>query len=217
MLLKAATEKNHYGYYHLLSGFDLPLKNQDTIHMFFESHQGKEFVGFSPIDKSKYLRRVSKYWFYNSWRRNNNPFIRFIGKISTGITIFMTHRNCDFEFKFGSNWFSITDMCARYIVSNSYLCDKRFKHTLCADELFVQTVMWENPELMKNVYDISNEYRSCMRKVDWKRGNPYTWRSEDFDELMYSDKLFARKFDERVDNEIIEKLISRLSCKNEKS
>ena len=34
-LLKAAT-KNKYTYYHLLSGVDLPIKNQDYIHEFFE-------------------------------------------------------------------------------------------------------------------------------------------------------------------------------------
>ena len=33
---------------------------------------------------------------------------------------------------------------------------------------------------------------------------PYTWHKEDFGELVNSDFLFARKFDENVDSEIID-------------
>ena len=33
---------------------------------------------------------------------------------------------------------------------------------------------------------------------------PYTWREEDFEELINSNYLFARKFDETVDSTIIE-------------
>ena len=32
------------------------------------------------------------------------------------------------------------------------------------------------------------------RKIDWQRGSPYTWQDKDFEELIGSDRLFARKF-----------------------
>ena len=67
---------------------------------------------------------------------------------------------------------------------------------------------------MNKVFDLSNEYRSCMREVDWNRGDPYVWRIDDFDTLMSSEKLFARKFDEKVDNEIINKLTKVLTPKH---
>ena len=44
-LLKEAS-KNSYKYYHFLSGVDLPLKNQDYIHNFFDENNGKEFIHF---------------------------------------------------------------------------------------------------------------------------------------------------------------------------
>lgn len=214
LLLRTATSKNKYAYYHLLSGVDFPIKSQDEIHKFFDAHPDKEFVGFSKLEKRIYIRRVSKYWFYTKWRRNPNIFIQIIGKLTTIITILLTHRKCEVEFKFGSNWFSITDECARYILSQEKFYHKRFKHTLCADELFVQTLIWNNPRLMNKVFDLSNEYRSCMREVDWNRGDPYVWRIDDFDTLMSSEKLFARKFDEKVDNEIINKLTKVLTPKH---
>ena len=53
------------------------------------------------------------------------------------------------------------------------------------------------------------EYDSNVRLIDWDRGNgrnPYTWRISDYEEIMRSDRLFARKFDEQIDNDIIERI-----------
>ena len=44
------------------------------------------------------------------------------------------------------------------------------------------------------IYDETNSYHSCLRKIDWNRGTPYVWRSDDFEELTNDDYLFARKF-----------------------
>ena len=56
MLLEAAFENGHeYEYVHLISGADLPLKNQDEIHRYFDAHKGEEFVHFGapePTEKS---------------------------------------------------------------------------------------------------------------------------------------------------------------------
>ncbi len=45
-LLKLAINGN-YGYYHLLSGVDLPIKSKDKISEFFEANNGTEFVHFA--------------------------------------------------------------------------------------------------------------------------------------------------------------------------
>ena len=49
-----------------------------------------------------------------------------------------------------------------------------------------------------------------MRKIDWERGNPYVWHEKDYDELINSEYLFARKFDENVDKNIIDKIYGKL-------
>ena len=43
-LLKAATAKDTYSYYHLLSGADMPLRSAQQLYEFFEDNSGKEFV-----------------------------------------------------------------------------------------------------------------------------------------------------------------------------
>lgn len=44
VLLKTAIGGGRYDYYHLLSGQDLPIKNNSAINAFFEQNNGKEFV-----------------------------------------------------------------------------------------------------------------------------------------------------------------------------
>ena len=43
-----------------------------------------------------------------------------------------------------------------------------------------------------------------MRYIDWNHGEPYVFRKTDFRRLQNSKALFARKFDENIDDEIID-------------
>lgn len=80
---------------------------------------------------------------------------------------------------------------------------KYFRYSQCADELFVQTILINSPRIEKII-------DSNLRCIDWKRGNPYTFKLEDYEMLMGSNKLFARKFDISVDRDIILKIYDKL-------
>ena len=47
-----------------------------------------------------------------------------------------------------------------------------------------------------------------MRYIDWNRGKPYTWGQEpgDLKALLESPYLFARKFDENTNMDIVNQL-----------
>ncbi len=64
----------------------------------------------------------------------------------------------------------------------------------------------------QNLYHdrFDNDCGACLRYIDWERGNPYVFRREDFEYLMASNCMFARKFDEKTDLEIIEQLYHTL-------
>ena len=47
--------------------------------------------------------------------------------------------------------------------------------------------------------------------IDWTKGNPYIFRSADFEQLMSSDRMFARKFDEGIDFDIDERIFEALN------
>ena len=59
-------------------------------------------------------------------------------------------------------------------------------------------------------YNVTDEFQGCLWEIDCKRGRPYIWRKEDYEYLSHSNRLFARKFDENVDEEIINMLINKI-------
>ena len=217
-LLEAATA-SHHQYYHLLSGMDMPIKNQDFIHDFFDSNDGKEFINFWVIKKNNRTR-------FNRW----SPFpeggshwqCNLLNNIAKGIQIALgIEINRGIEFKYGSQWFSITDAMARYILSRKEWIYKTFRHTTTCDEVFVPTLVWESP-FRENVFDktehsgnATHTNISNMRFIDWSRGSsirhPWVFVADDFELLASMPHLWARKFDERVDREIIERVSRELS------
>ena len=87
---------------------------------------------------------------------------------------------------------------------------KYFCYSLCADEVFLQTILINSPRL-DTVKDEN------LRYIDWERGNPYVFRTEDYDSLFQSKKLFARKFDITVDETIVNMIHDKLlatECKD---
>ena len=50
---------------------------------------------------------------------------------------------------------------------------------------------------------------SIKRFIDWNRGQPYTFKLEDFDLIMNSGCFFARKFSSKVDKNIIDKIYEK--------
>ena len=91
---------------------------------------------------------------------------------------------------------------------------KIYKHTRSADEIFLQTILY-NSKYKENLYydKFDDNYIGCMRLIDWNRGNPYVWKSEDYNEIINSDCMFARKFDINKDKNIINK-IAKHNLKN---
>lgn len=206
-LLDCAVNNGEYQYLHLLSGVDLPIKSQEYIHHFFRSNKGKEFIDFD-TDKTEYVERCKYYWLFREHlgRKKNLNFYRLIsGALASRLVItlekaFRINRIPNgIVIKKGANWFSITGEFAKYVVKNKRYWEKLFRHTLCADELFIQTIVYNSP-FKKNIYGGEN---STMRLIDWNRGNPYVFKADDFNEIKVSPCLFARKFDIEFDNEIV--------------
>lgn len=214
-LMEEALRHGPYAYYHVLSGHDLPIKSQDFIHHFFDVHQGKEFVGINHGEEFEWdcRRKMMRYWLLTRYTRTRfglwNAIIKRLNKYLAVLLGTVVHRP-NMEFAKGANWVSITQDCVEYVVSKKDFVMKRFNYTFCPDEFFLQTLVWNNPKLRSALYSETDEYEGCMRLIDWKRGNPYVWTMADKDELLHSDRLFARKFDLR-DREIILSLSQHVS------
>lgn len=214
LLLKAATE-NRYKYYHLMSGTDLPLKTQEEIHAFFNDNPGTEFVHFDApkVDEETY-KRVTKYNFIISKKRNvlSRVLYNALMILQTGMN---RAKRYGVEFQKGANWFSITDDLARYVVGKSAWIHEVFQYSRCGDEMFLQTLVM-NSEFKNRLVgnNFCDNYATIQYCIDWNRGSPYVFTSDDFDVLVSSNMCFARKFDWNVDQEIVRRIKDRIRGKN---
>ena len=218
-LLEKATEKS-YDYYHLLSGMDLPIKSQDHIHNFFDRNRGKEFINLWTIKDNTRSR-------FNCWspfpEGGGNFILNFLNNAAKGFQLMTGIRiNRDVEFKYGSQWFSITDGMARFAVSQKEWLDRTFRHTTTCDEVFMPTLVWKSP-FRENIYDPEEhtgnstaDNLSNMRFIDWTRGksvrHPWVFTIDDYDLLKGLPHFWARKFDERVDSAIIDRIEESLKA-----
>lgn len=204
LLLKEATKKG-YDYYHLLSGVDLPLKKQSEIHNFFKNNGRYEYMEFDKeaIESGSFLHRC-KYWYFFQNKKGKKkgivPFIlKYLEIASISIQkLFKVNRmsNNDLEYYKGSNWFSITHDLASYVLGQEKNIKKYFFKSLCADEIFLQTIAMNSP-FKETIID------DYLRYIDWDRGSPYTFTCEDIERLKESDKLWARKFSTEKDETVI--------------
>lgn len=206
-LLNKASRRG-YDYYHLLSGSDMPVKKISTIIDFFEEHNGKEFIdiNMSTENYSPEIKRRTRYYhFFTKLRHSHrvklyNDIFAIIDRVFIGLQIiFRINRDVYYSFKpyFGSNWFSITDRCAAFVLANESYVRKRFKWVNSCDEIFLQTLIVNSP-FLANCYKADGKYCN-LRYIEWNQTNgnahPDIIDLSEWKRAVNSGCLFARKFD----------------------
>ena len=221
LLLFEKAHANKYDYYHLISGADLLIKSKEYIDNFFLKNNGYEFVHFDTEERlnndHEIGRRTKLYHFLQNYRRRYriqifNSFFTFIERVLLVIQLVLgvdrMKKYPEFQVKYGSQWVSITDSLVRYILSQKDFIYSVFRYTNCADELFIQSIVF-NSDFKEHLYDknYDDDIHGNMRLIDMKKrghnGNPYTWRVSDWEEIKESSCLFARKFNLDEDRNII--------------
>lgn len=193
--------RKKYDYVNLLSGQDYPLKSVEVIHEFFAEHQGKAFMDALLINTEwqEALPRLRKYHFVNY--RFNGRYV-----LEKTLNLFAPPRKMpDNLIPVGrSQWFTMTLKHIRYIVE--YLqkkpeVQKFFELTWGADEIIFQTILYNSPYRK----DIVND---SLRYIDWseRKASPKTFTIKDFQALIESGKLFARKFSLAESSEVLDEL-----------
>ncbi len=177
-----------------LTGQDYPLHTQHEIARRLESGpmdanyvQVLDFATASTEPR----KRLEFYWM--PWR----------GKMTK---VMRRRRPLPFRVYWGSNWITLTRPACEYLtcsdLANKML--RAFRFTLCADELIFQTTLMHSP-----FHDtlISKNFRA----IDWTGGwHPRTYTLADLSRLLNSDALFARKFDDTIDSNILDAIDDHL-------
>ncbi|MFQ8630482.1 MAG: beta-1,6-N-acetylglucosaminyltransferase [Intestinibacter bartlettii] len=199
-LMEKANKNQRYMYYHLLSGNDMPLVSQDVIHNEMAKDSGIEYVsiGGNTDTWSKYYYFLTETSLYRT-----NKIIKGISRIALVLPqkLFKVDRwkNTGYVSKWAYQWFSLTNECVEYILQNEKFIIKHFKNTHSPDETFLATMLYNSNEFNEKV-------RPSKRNIQFKDGKPTVLKLKDFDRLIQSGDFFARKFDENIDKEIIDKI-----------
>jgi hypothetical protein len=188
----------------ILSGQDYPARPTPEIEQFFQQQPGKSFVehfALPVVDKwpgehggldrirYRYFERIN----YNT-RTLRLPILR--RRFPPGLQPYG-----------GGAWCALSHDAVRYITS---FVDQKpdvvrfFRHVKIPDEIFMHTVLLNSP-LRDTV--VGND----VHYIDWSHGgaHPKTLGTEDYDRILESGKLFARKFDVRYDSTILDLLDAR--------
>ena len=193
---------SQYSHHHLISGVDLPLKNQDYIHSFFAQHQGKEFVGLHQRPMNSHADRALHYWhpFTRSFRGSGCVFVikRILRYLVVQTQVLLgIRRNTTVPFHKGGQWVSITRELIDYLLEQEDRAFTIFSRTFGADEYFVPTLIWDTP-FMERLFDATDESRGAMRYIGWRAdGQLIDFTPQDLPVLQQTEYLFARKFNSR--------------------
>lgn len=204
--------RTYHDFYHLISNADMPLKPHKEIIKFFEQNTQKQFIHF---ESSEYSNKESCMYYHFLFSlikkvKHKTPkrILQILEDFSIRIQkILKVHRN----FYTGANWFSITHELAVDFCSHKNEILNKAKWTISSDELVLQTFIRNISKIKYQLFAQTKDgydYNSIKRKIDWHRGAPYVFKSSDYDELINSDALFARKFDIKTDGKIIRDIMN---------
>ncbi len=193
-LFETAAAHGPYAYYHLLSGVDLPLKSQDTIHAFCETHPGTEYIGYSVADAPDLERRMQRWHLFPRHFSRTRTFWSVIRSFCIRMQeILHIKRNRDVEFRKGSQWVSITEQMVQYALGRKDWVRKTFTHTFVPDECVMQTLCWMSP-YRSHLYCLDSDGIGCMRSIGWRGDKLVDWSAGDYDNIAAAPVFFARKF-----------------------
>jgi hypothetical protein len=208
-LLKTASAGNHERYL-LISGQDLPVKRNLEIIQFFTGSANNYIRGESLDELKQHQWRMRYYHLdsYNCGKLLNKLQVITQYKLGMLQDTYRLCRKIPAKLYVGSVWFNLTHeavmICLDKLYDRKYT--KQFKYSKCADEIIVQSIMHNSRLVSSIVHD-------DLRYADWTGGgaHPKVLTIGDYDKLMNSGKLFARKFDETLDRVVIDKIYASIA------
>ena len=196
-----------YNRIHLISGSDLPLVSQDEIHRLFLNNN-KEYIDV--VDARQFEKRLKYYHFFVKYRRNN-PLIDFARRVLLLVQLPFVNRRkkSQLKYAYGSEWCSLTYEAVKTIVDNYLKVRPEFRYTTCSDEHYKQMIL-----LSAGNFKFAKE--GCLRYVDFSEHNPSprVLTVQDLNKIMSSHCIFARKFEERIDSEVIKLIVKIVANKS---
>lgn len=213
LLFETAHKNGPYAYYHLISGVHLPLYNQSYMHAFFDKLRGKDLLMKMDTPVEEVTIKVRKYNFFIKNYFSSRGFMRKINQFLWRMSIFFQkifdiRANRNEIFYKASNWLSLSQKSVEYILKEKSEVLKRYRYSFCGDEFFVPSVL-ENMSFKSNVV-----YYDKLLKCDFEGANTKTYSLVNYEDIITSGCLFARKFSAK-DIDVVEKILNNINSRTE--
>lgn len=207
-LLKNVINDNgiQINYIHLISGQDYPLVKPNVFDKYFEDTNSKGWMSYDE-EWSKTCYHRLNIWHFIEFINTTNKMqyfaLRVINKIQRILYNYKIYLRRPFPLPIyaGSNWFSWDMELAKYIlkfINENPWYLKRFNKTLCGDELFFHCILFNSKYKDKIMH-------KNFRYIDWseRKKNPKILRNEDFEKIINSNCVLARKFSINESDELL--------------
>ncbi|HRI00870.1 MAG TPA: beta-1,6-N-acetylglucosaminyltransferase [Saprospiraceae bacterium] len=177
-----------------LSGQDYPLRSQKIIREYLTKNKGKNFLQIADqlAVRPETMNRIENHFTETADGFSDITYKRAYLK--------------DVVPYIGGQWMILTRQCCEFICNSGEAkkFEDYYKNTLIADESFFQTV------LMNTSFDgvlINDDKRAIIWIPDGNiKLRPKTITEDDVNFLLEGDNLFARKFDDNIDANIIDNM-----------
>lgn len=207
LLMHESYKNTDLEYFHLITGSDYPALPLTDFKSFCEHHKHDNFVEHFPLPhpdwgKEGGMDRIRYYWIQPSYRGKHGRFVYKFIKLQRILGI-------DRDFKFfngklygGGTYWSVSREAVGQTLNYmdrhpDYL--RRFRMTSIAEEICLPS-LWAGIGM-----PMHNDYK---RYIDWgpDGGNPQILTEQDYDNIINSGALFARKMVSGASDKLIELL-----------
>ena len=178
-----------YDFVSLMSGQDYPIKSVDEMRSFYEARKGKLLMKYRAFEGEweEGMLRVNRYHMTDFKFRGQYFIERILNKL-------FPHRRTPKGMKFyGSSMFwAISVEALKYVtdtIEYNHSLKQFFKFSWASDEFLFQTILL-NSHLATEVVNENCHYYKHAPKTP----SPKNLSLEDFEDIMASDRIFARKF-----------------------
>lgn len=207
-LVRAALDSGeHFGRMITLSGMDYPVWSKERIIDFFEQDKEKEYLAGIDVSFPWHASAIYQQYFFNVAKPGSGwkyCVTRALGRTLRMLGIKKPLKkkigNKTYKLYKGAAWWAITPRLASVILhewdTNTEL-KNWLKYCMCPAELFAQTIAFNNEEwrekCMFNNANYSLPMHTPLTYVTWKNEDIKVLDEEDYDIIMRSGKMYARK------------------------
>ncbi len=210
LLMEESYKHADLEYFHLITGSDYPCMSKEAFKRFCEEHRRNNYLEHFPLPHNDWgteggLNRIKYYWVQPSYRVKQGRLIEKIIKWQRRLGVNRRFNYFGGNLFGGGTYWSVSREAIKVVLDYieahpSYL--RRFRMTSIAEEICLPT-LWCNGGI-----PLINNY---MRYIDWgpDGANPQVLTEKNYDKIVSSGALFARKMASGTSDKLIERLDNR--------